>query len=88
MISQNVTVTNQTGIHARPAALFISAASKFKANLTVTKNGKSGNAKSLLSLLSLGISKDSEITISAEGEDEKEAVAKLVELVDSKFGEA
>jgi phosphocarrier protein HPr len=88
MISQNVTVTNQTGIHARPAALFISAASKFKANLTVTKNGKSGNAKSLLSLLSLGISKDSEITISAEGEDEKEAVAKLVELVESKFGEA
>jgi phosphocarrier protein len=88
MISQNVIVTNQTGIHARPAALFISAASKFKANLTVTKNGKSGNAKSLLSLLSLGISKDSEITISAEGEDEKEAVAKLVELVDSKFGEA
>jgi phosphocarrier protein HPr len=88
MISQNVIVTNQTGIHARPAALFISAASKFKANLTVTKNGKSGNAKSLLSLLSLGISKDSEITISAEGEDEKEAVAKLVELVESKFGEA
>jgi phosphocarrier protein HPr len=88
MISQSITVTNQTGIHARPAALFISAASKFKANLTVTKNGKSGNAKSLLSLLSLGISKDSEITISAEGEDEKEAVAKLVELVESKFGEA
>jgi phosphocarrier protein HPr len=88
MISQTVTVTNQTGIHARPAALFLSTASKFKANLTVTKNGKNANAKSLLSLLSLGITKDSEITISAEGEDEKEAVAKLVELVESKFGEA
>jgi phosphocarrier protein HPr len=87
MISQNVTVTNQTGIHARPAALFLSTASKFKANLTVTNNGKSGNAKSLLSLLTLGIKKGSEITITAEGEDEKEAVAKLVKLVESKFGE-
>lgn len=88
MISQNVTVTNQTGIHARPAALFISTAAKFKSEITVIKGAKRGNAKSLLSILSLGISKDSEITISAEGEDENEAVAKLVELVKSKFGEA
>jgi phosphocarrier protein HPr len=88
MISQTVTVTNQTGIHARPAALFISAAAKFKSEITVGKGAKRGNAKSLLNILSLGISKDSEITISAEGEDEKEAVAQLVELVGSKFGEA
>jgi phosphocarrier protein HPr len=87
MISQTVTVTNQTGIHARPAALFLSTASKFKAELTVSKDGKNGNAKSLVSLLSLGIKKDSAITITAVGEDEQEAVTALVNLVETKFGE-
>jgi phosphocarrier protein HPr len=87
MISQTVIVTNQTGIHARPAALFLSTASKFKAELTVSKDGKNGNAKSLLSLLSLGIKKDSAITITAVGEDEQEAVTALVNLVETKFGE-
>jgi phosphocarrier protein HPr len=87
MISQNVTVTNQTGIHARPASLFLDTAARFKSDITVAKNGKSGNAKSLLSLLSLGIKKDSEITITANGEDEKEAVTCLVTLVETKFGE-
>jgi phosphocarrier protein HPr len=87
MTSQTVKVMNQTGIHARPASLFINAASSFKSNITISKNGKSGTAKSLLSLLALGISKDSEIAIAAEGEDEREAVATLVKLVESKFGE-
>lgn len=87
MVSQNVIVMNQTGIHARPASLFIKAAIGFKADIKVHKNGKSGSAKSLLSILALGISQSSEITISAEGEDEQAAVASLVELVESKFGE-
>ena len=87
MTSQTIKVNNQSGLHARPASLFLQKATSFKSNITVVKNGKSGNAKSLLGLLSLGINKNSEITISAEGEDEKEAVADLVKLVESKFGE-
>jgi phosphocarrier protein HPr len=87
MTSQTVMVTNESGIHARPASLFLQAATSFKSNITITKNEKSGNAKSLLGLLSLGIKKGSEITINAEGEDEKEAVTALVKLVASKFGE-
>ncbi len=87
MISQNIMVMNQTGIHARPASLFINTASSFKSNITVIKNGKSGNAKSLLGLLALGINKGSEITINVEGEDEKEALEALTHLVKSKFGE-
>ncbi len=87
MLSQRITVKNRSGIHARPASLFINTASSFKSNITVIKNGKSGNAKSLLSLLALGINKDSEILIGAEGEDEKEAVSALTQLVESKFGE-
>ena len=88
MTSQTVTVINQTGIHARPASLFIKAASAFRSQITITKNGASGSAKSLLSILALGIHKGSVITIVAAGEDEKEAVATLVQLVESKFGEA
>jgi phosphocarrier protein HPr len=87
MNSQTVKVTNESGIHARPASLFLQAATFFKSNITITKNEKSGNAKSLLGLLSLGIKKDTEITINAEGEDEKEAVTELIKLVASKFGE-
>jgi phosphocarrier protein HPr len=87
MTLQTVTVTNESGIHARPASLFLQKATSFKSNITVTKKGKNGNAKSLLGLLALGINKGSEITIGAEGEDEKEAVAALVKLVESKFGE-
>lgn len=87
MISKNVVVTNKTGIHARPASLFISTASKFKSDITIAKNGKTGSAKSIISLLGLAITKGSEITISADGADEKEAIDTLVKLVESKFGE-
>jgi phosphocarrier protein HPr len=87
MTSQTVKIINEAGIHARPASLFLQAATAFKSNITVTKNGRSGNAKSLLGLLSLGVNKGSEITIVAEGEDEKEAVAALAKLIESKFGE-
>jgi phosphocarrier protein HPr len=87
MTSQTVKITNEAGIHARPASLFLKTATSFQSNIRVTKNDRSGNAKSLLGLLSIGISKNSEITIVAEGEDEKEAVAALVKLVESKFGE-
>jgi phosphocarrier protein HPr len=87
MTSQNVTVLNQTGLHARPAALFIEKASAFQSNITVTKNDRSVSAKSLINLLALCIKKDSEITISADGVDEKEAVDVLVKLVESKFNE-
>lgn len=87
MISKNVIVKNETGIHARPASLFVSAASKFKSNITIAIGEKKGSAKSMLNILALGIVKDSNVTISAEGDDAPEAVDALVALVESKFGE-
>lgn len=87
MISKNTVILNKTGLHARPASLFITTANGFKSHITITKDGKEGNAKSILNLLGLCLSKDSEITISAEGEDEVAAVDALVQLVESKFGE-
>lgn len=87
MISEKVTVLNETGLHARPAAMFVSNAAKFKSELTVQKGEKQANAKSILSVLALGVTKGTEITITAQGPDEKEAVNKLIELIQSKFNE-
>ncbi|QOX61861.1 HPr family phosphocarrier protein [Anoxybacterium hadale] len=87
MISKDILIMNETGIHARPAAVFVSMATKFKSKIDVIKDKKKANAKSILHIMSLGIDKGSTITISADGEDEAEAVDRLVKLVESKFGE-
>lgn len=81
MITEKVTILNETGLHARPASVFVNTAAKFKSDLTIQKEGKKVNAKSILSVLGLGVSKGTELTISAEGPDEEEAVSKLVQLI-------
>lgn len=88
MISKDVMVMNKTGIHARPAFMFVQEASKFKSQITLEKDGKQGNAKSLVNILALSLVKGSNITITAVGDDAAEAVDSLVKLVESKFGEA
>lgn len=87
MVSKKIMVDNRVGIHARPASLFVKMAAGFQSNITVTKNEKKGNAKSIISILALGVGKGDEIVISAEGEDEGAAADALAELVLSKFGE-
>jgi phosphocarrier protein len=87
MVSQKVTILNKTGIHARPASIFVKTASGFKSDITVYKGSAKASGKSLINILALGLSKDVELEISAAGEDEKEAVQALVDLVNSKFGE-
>lgn len=87
MKSIRITVENKVGLHARPATLFVQAAQKHKATITVSFNGKTVNAKSLLGLLSLGAAKDAEITIAAEGSDEEDAVNSLASLIKSDFDE-
>ena len=87
MISRNVTVTNSLGLHARPATFFIQKANSYKCSIWVEKEDCRVNAKSLLGILSLGISKDASITIIADGADEEDAANGLVELVESGFAE-
>jgi len=87
MYSESIVVQNKTGLHARPAASFVQTASKFKSNITIEKDSKQANAKSMLSLLSIGASKGCTVTVTAEGEDENQAVITLIELIRSKFGE-
>ena len=78
---------NKSGLHARPAALFIKTAADFKSDIEIIYNGERLNAKSIMNILSLALPMGAEITISALGEDAKEAVEALVNLVESKFGE-
>jgi len=87
MISETITITNETGLHARPASVFVSTASKFSSEITIQTADKTINAKSILAVLSLGISKGTEIILSAEGSDEQEAINALLELARSNFNE-
>ena len=74
MSEKTFTVIDETGIHARPATLLVSTASKYKSDMQISFKGKSVNLKSIMGVMSLGVPKDGEITISATGEDEVEAV--------------
>lgn len=87
MYSKKVTLQNPSGLHARPASIFIKTASPFKSNISIKRGDKEISAKSMLMLLSLGLSQGTEIEIIADGEDEVNAVDTLVELVNSRFGE-
>lgn len=87
MYTQNVTISNEVGLHARPATFFIQKANEFKSGIWLEKDERRVNAKSLLGVLSLGIVKGTVITLIADGVDEKEAVTALCELVSGNFGE-
>ena len=82
MISQSVNIQNSVGLHARPATFFVQKANSFKCSIWVEKDDCRVNAKSLLGILSLGITRGTKITLIADGEDEAVAVEGLAELVD------
>ncbi len=82
MVSKTVTVTNETGLHTRPGNEFVSLAKTFKSTVEVENaEGKKVKGTSLLKLLSLGIKKDTQVTIHASGEDEQEAIDKLANFL-------
>ncbi len=87
MISKEVVISNQVGLHARPATFFIQKANEYKSSIWVEKDDRRVNAKSLLGVLSLGIVKGTAITIIADGSDEEEAVTALSALIASDFAE-
>jgi phosphotransferase system HPr (HPr) family protein len=78
---------NKVGLHARPASKFVATAAKFQANITVRHGHRQANAKSILMVLTLGAGHNAEIQIEAQGADAEEAIAALVALVESNFGE-
>ena len=87
MTSRRVTVVNQLGMHARAAAKFVHLATRFNARVQVARDGREMDGKSIMGILLLAAARGSAITISADGADEQDAVAALVALVESGFGE-
>ena len=87
MVVKKVTLENQVGLHARPATFFIQKANEFRSSVWIEVDERKVNAKSLLGVLSLGITKGGAVDIIVDGEDENEALAALVALVESNFGE-
>lgn len=87
MLTREVTINNQVGLHARPATFFIQKANEFKSNIWIEKEDRKVNAKSLLGVLSLGIVKGTSVTLIADGSDEKDALNTLETLIISDFTE-
>ncbi len=80
-------VLNATGLHARPAGLFIETASRFRSAVRVAKGEREVSGKSVLALMLLEVTPGCEIVIKTEGEDEEQAANALAELVARRFGE-
>lgn len=81
MVRVKYTIKNEEGLHARPASDFCKTASKFKSTIRVIKDGEEFEAKSMLMVLCVGAVQGDEIEITAEGDDEQQAVEALVETL-------
>ncbi|MBE7033942.1 MAG: HPr family phosphocarrier protein [Ruminococcaceae bacterium] len=87
MVSKEIVVSNQVGLHARPATFFIQKANEFASSIWISKDERKVNAKSLLGVLSLGITRGTTVTLTADGSDEDAALEALISLVASNFAE-
>lgn len=87
MIIKEIIIKNESGLHARPAALFVKQANKYKSSVHIEVGGKKINGKSMISVLSGGIKKGRKINLIIEGEDEDIAEQEFLSLIESNFGE-
>lgn len=83
MVVREIKIRNKAGLQSKVAAVFIQKASNYKSKIWIEKNERKANAKSLLGLLSLGISDGAKVSIIADGEDEKKAIEELEEYLSS-----
>ena len=81
MLTKTITIQNEVGLHTRPATYFIQKANNYKSSVWIENSDRRANAKSLLGVLSLGISKGDTVSIIADGSDAAEAVDGLVDLL-------
>ena len=86
MPERTVTLGSKSGLHARPAAVFVQNAKGFQCAITLSKDGKKANAKSILSVLTLGAEQGEQVLLHADGEDAETAVEKLAALLEGDLG--
>ncbi len=87
MISENITIINKLGLHARAASKLVNCASQFESEVSISKKGNRVNAKSIMGVMMLAASKGVELELEVNGEDEQACRNALVELINSRFGE-
>jgi phosphocarrier protein len=87
MITRDFTISNKLGLHARPSAQITQAASRYAAEVWISRNGRRVNAKSIMGVMMLAAGQGSVLTVEADGPDEAEAVGAVGELITSGFGE-
>lgn len=87
MVSREVEIVNRLGLHARAAARFVQVATRFRARVTVSRDGRVMDGKSILGILLLAASQGTRLVVTAEGDDERGAVEALERLIAGRFGE-
>ncbi len=88
MITRTVRISNKLGLHARPAAMFVTAAARYESEVFLTKESLRVNAKSIMGVMMLAAEKGTQLTIEVDGPDEESAMAHLLRVIESGFGEA
>ena len=87
MQKRDIEIVNKLGLHARASAKLTQAATRFKCEVNLERNGRRVNAKSIMGVMMLAAGKGATIQIETEGDDEADAMLALVELIEDKFGE-
>tara|TARA_R110001592_G_scaffold28971_1_gene105500 strand:+ start:387 stop:656 length:270 start_codon:yes stop_codon:yes gene_type:complete len=88
LIERTIMIQNKLGLHARAASKFVEIAKEYAATISVTSPFSKANGKSIMNVMMLQASCNSEITLEIDGADEESAMTALTELIDNKFGEA
>ncbi|PYF82992.1 MULTISPECIES: HPr family phosphocarrier protein [Marinomonas] len=87
MLEESIVIINKLGLHARAAGKLIETTTRFSCDITIEKDGRNVDGKSIMAMMMLAAGKGTEIKIKANGEDEQEAINAIVELINNRFGE-
>jgi|YNPMSStandDraft_2_1061718.scaffolds.fasta_scaffold00073_13 phosphotransferase system HPr (HPr) family protein len=87
MVQKDILIKLEDGVHARPAALFVEKANSFKSSIKIVKDNIEVDAKSIMSIMMLGLTFGTKITLKVDGEDESEAIEALYKFIDNNFHE-
>ena len=88
MVRKEITIVNKLGLHARAAAKFVTLASSFDSDIRLARANRAVNGKSIMGVMMLAAAKGASLELTAEGEDEQQALSKLEQLILDRFGEA
>lgn len=87
MLEESVTIINKLGLHARAAGKLVETTSRFSCDVTIEKDGRNVDGKSIMAMMMLAAGKGTNITIKTNGEDEEDAIKAIIALINDRFGE-